>query len=309
MLMVYNYDPDEHKSELFSSYSCGNEILTLDWSHSENAPNSGLVVYGTQEGTLGVFNSLSNTLLHETTVEGVSAVVDVAFSPVMTSYCSALASGPSPLRFWDLASGAMALDGAGVGAGVRVNCVQYIPNGAGLFCGCGDGHVRLFDIRGGKSVSDEKVCDGEVSGLKLAVSVPAAGSATLFACGTDGIVREFDYRNLSKISLIFGRWCLTAGCVRIRSAQGGDDDGDPQGDDRLLFLASAGSGGEPPGRRVAVHAGPEQGVQRWAVGPAVGMPGPVSGRERDCRGNDGLQSGAGELWRSVACLLQTGVYR
>ena len=198
MLMVYNYDPDEHKSELFSSYSCGNEILTLDWSHSENAPNSGLVVYGTQEGTLGVFNSLSNTLLHETTVEGVSAVVDVAFSPVMTSYCSALASGPSPLRFWDLASGAMALDGAGVGAGVRVNCVQYIPNGAGLFCGCGDGHVRLFDIRGGKSVSDEKVCDGEVSGLKLAVSVPAAGSATLFACGTDGIVREFDYRNLSK---------------------------------------------------------------------------------------------------------------
>ena len=117
MLMVYNYDSDEHKSELFSSYSCGNEILTLDWSHSENAPNSGLVVYGTQEGTLGVFNSLSNTLLHETTVEGVSAVVDVAFSPVMTSYCSALASGPSPLRFWDLASGAMALDGAGVGAG------------------------------------------------------------------------------------------------------------------------------------------------------------------------------------------------
>ena len=51
MLMVYNYDSDEHKSELFSSYSCGNEILTLDWSHSENAPNSGLVVYGTQEGT------------------------------------------------------------------------------------------------------------------------------------------------------------------------------------------------------------------------------------------------------------------
>lgn len=218
MLMVYNYDPDEHKSELFSSNSCGNEILTLDWSHSENAPNSGLVVYGTQEGTLGVFNSLSNTLLHETTVEGVSAVVDVAFSPVMTSYCSALASGPSPLRFWDLASGAMALDGAGVGVGVRVNCVQYIPNGAGLFCGCGDGHVRLFDIRGGKSVSDEKVCDGEVSGLKLAVNVPAAGSATLFACGTDGIVREFDYRNLSKISLIFGRWSLTAGGVRIRSA-------------------------------------------------------------------------------------------
>ena len=116
MLMVYNYDSDEHKSELFSSYSCGNEILTLDWSHSENAPNSGLVVYGTQEGTLGVFNSLSNTLLHETTVEGVSAVVDVAFSPVMTSYCSALASGPSPLRFWDLASGAMALDGARAGA-------------------------------------------------------------------------------------------------------------------------------------------------------------------------------------------------
>ena len=94
MLMVYNYDSDEHKSELFSSYSCGNEILTLDWSHSENAPNSGLVVYGTQEGTLGVFNSLSNTLLHETTVEGVSAVVDVAFS---RRRC---ASGTSPRGPW-----------------------------------------------------------------------------------------------------------------------------------------------------------------------------------------------------------------
>lgn len=208
--MVYNYDSDEHKTTLSSSYSCGNEILTLDWSYSENAPNSGLVVYGTQGGSLSVFNSLSNTLLHEATLPGISAVVDVAFSPLMTSYCSALAGGASPLRFWDLASGSMVLDGAGVGAGVHVNCVQYVPNGAGLFCGCGDGHVRLFDIRGGKSVSNEKVCEGEVSGLKLAANVPAAGSATLFACGTDGIVREFDYRNLSKISLIFGNGSFTA---------------------------------------------------------------------------------------------------
>ena len=180
MLMMYNYDHDSQKSELFSSYSCGNDVLTLDWSYAESGPNANLIVYGTTEGTLGVFNSMSNTLLHETSVEGVSSVVDVAFSPLMTSYCSTLAGNVTSLQFWDLATGKMLLEGTALSREVRVNCVHYIPNGAGLFCGCHDGHVRLFDIRSGKSVSDEKICEGELSGLKLAVNVPAAGTATLF---------------------------------------------------------------------------------------------------------------------------------
>lgn len=223
MLMMYNYDHDSQKSELFSSYSCGNDVLTLDWSYAESGPNANLIVYGTTEGTLGVFNSMSNTLLHETSVEGVSSVVDVAFSPLMTSYCSTLAGNVTSLQFWDLATGKMLLEGTALSREVRVNCVHYIPNGAGLFCGCDDGHVRLFDIRSGKSVSDEKICEGELSGLKLAVNVPAAGTATLFTCSTDGVVREFDYRNLSKISLISvmlanpsqRRRCTSTRCERL----------------------------------------------------------------------------------------------
>ena len=72
-------------------------------------------------------------------------------------------------------------------------------------------------------MSDEKICEGELSGLKLAVNVPAAGTATLFTCSTDGVVREFDYRNLSKISLISvmlanpsqRRRCTSTRCARL----------------------------------------------------------------------------------------------
>ena len=37
VLSVYNFDPEAVKAELFASYSCGNDILALDWSYAAGA--------------------------------------------------------------------------------------------------------------------------------------------------------------------------------------------------------------------------------------------------------------------------------
>lgn len=199
MLTVYNFDGDSHESSLYASFSCGNEILSLDWGYPTTESNRDLIVYGTQEGGLGVMNATANTALFETTLPGVLAVVSVAFSPLMTSYCAATLGGSTPLSFWDLATNKMVVDGAALGAGVRVNCLEYLSSGAGLYCGCADGHIRLFDVRSNRVVSNEQVSTGQISGMRVLVT-PEEG-AVMFCCSTDGVVREFDCRSMSKISL------------------------------------------------------------------------------------------------------------
>ena len=53
VLSVYNFDPEAVKAELFASYSCGNDILALDWSYAAGAASSELLLYGMQGGGLG----------------------------------------------------------------------------------------------------------------------------------------------------------------------------------------------------------------------------------------------------------------
>ena len=72
--------------------------------------------------------------------------------------------------------------------------------GSGLYCGCADGCVRLFDVRSGKIASEDRVSNDAISGLRVSVSTPANGSATLFCCSTDGLLREYDLRNMMTIS-------------------------------------------------------------------------------------------------------------
>ena len=88
MLTVYTFDADTHESSLYASFTCGNEILSVDWGYSNVEQNGNLVVYGTQEGGLGLVNAMANTVLRESTLPGVQSVVAVAFSPLMNTYCS-----------------------------------------------------------------------------------------------------------------------------------------------------------------------------------------------------------------------------
>lgn len=200
MLTVYTFDADTHESSLYASFTCGNEILSVDWGYSNVEQNGNLVVYGTQEGGLGLVNAMANTVLRESTLPGVQSVVAVAFSPLMNTYCSALQGGSTPLAFWDLPSSKMVLEGNILGQGVRVNCLEYLPTGAGLYCGCTDGHIRLFDVRSNRLASNEQVTSEQISGMKL-LSTPEEG-VVMFCCSTDGVVREFDCRNMSKISFV-----------------------------------------------------------------------------------------------------------
>ena len=94
----------------------------------------------------------------------------------------------------------MVLEGNILGQGVRVNCLEYLPTGAGLYCGCTDGHIRLFDVRSNRLASNEQVTSEQISGMKL-LSTPEEG-VVMFCCSTDGVVREFDCRNMSKISFV-----------------------------------------------------------------------------------------------------------
>lgn len=194
-LSVYSYDAESQKSELFSCYTCGSELICLDWGYEkDNAANLNLILYGTQEGGLGLLNAANNNTLHETTIEGASSVVAVNFSPLMNSYCSSVVSKNASLLFWDLATQNRVLD-ANMGV---VNCMEYIPTGNGVFCGCTDGHVRLFDIRSGKVVSDEVISSEPISGLRLVMN-SATEQSSLFTCSLDGILREHDIRNTSKV--------------------------------------------------------------------------------------------------------------
>ena len=59
VLSVYNFDPEAVKAELFASYSCGNDILALDWSYAAGAASSELLLYGMQGGGLGIFNMVA----------------------------------------------------------------------------------------------------------------------------------------------------------------------------------------------------------------------------------------------------------
>lgn len=105
VLSVYNFDPEAVKAELFASYSCGNDILALDWSYAAGAASSELLLYGMQGGGLGIFNMATSDILREMTVESASAVVDVAFAPSMISFAAATLNAPTPLSLWDLATG------------------------------------------------------------------------------------------------------------------------------------------------------------------------------------------------------------
>lgn len=202
MLSVYDYDGDVMTSKLFSSYSCGNEILALDWNYPSGSSPTELLLYGLQGGALGIFNVMTSSVLREMTVDTASAVVDVAFSPQMNGYAAATVGAPTPMTLWDMTSGKVSLEASALGPSTRVNCIEYLPTGAGIFCGGMDGFVRLFDARSGKVASEERVSSEPVSGLQLVVNTPSDGSAVLFCCSTDGIVREFDFRNLSTISLL-----------------------------------------------------------------------------------------------------------
>lgn len=199
VLSVYNFDPEAVKAELFASYSCGNDILALDWSYAAGAASSELLLYGMQGGGLGIFNMATSDILREMTVESASAVVDVAFAPSMISFAAATLNAPTPLSLWDLATGKTLLDTATMGV-MRINCLEYLPVGSGLYCGCADGCVRLFDVRSGKIASEDRVSNDAISGLRVSVSTPANGSATLFCCSTDGLLREYDLRNMMTIS-------------------------------------------------------------------------------------------------------------
>lgn len=200
MLSVYNFDPEAVKAELFASYSCGNDILALDWSYATGTASSELLLYGMQGGGLGIFNMATSDILREMTVESASAVVDVAFAPSMNSFAAATLNATTPLSLWDLATGKTLLDTATMGV-MRINCLEYLPTGAGLCCGCADGCIRLFDIRSGKIVSEDRVCNDAISELLLAPT-SANGSATLFCCSTDGLLREYDFRNMMSISFL-----------------------------------------------------------------------------------------------------------
>ena len=202
ILSVYNYDAETQKSELFSSYTCNSELLCLDWGYEKeaNSDYQNLIVYGTQEGGVGVLNTIRNKAYRETILDGVSSVISVHFSPLMNSYCSSVISKNSSLLVWDLATHNCLLDTVIGSTSSHVNCVEYIPTGNGVFCGCSDGHVRLFDIRSGRVVADELIASEPISGLKLVLNTPSDGSASLFTCSVDGLLREHDFRNLSNIS-------------------------------------------------------------------------------------------------------------
>lgn len=202
ILSVYNYDSETQKSELFSSYTCGSELLCIDWGYArENSVSNGnLILYGTQEGGLGILNAASNNALRESIVDGVSSVIAVNFSPVMNAYCSSVLSKDTSLIFWDFLTNDRVLEFSLGNPAIHVNCMEYIPTGNGVFCGCSDGHVRLFDVRSNKVVSDETVSSEAISGLKLLVNSQAEGSASLMTCSVDGVLREHDFRNLSSIS-------------------------------------------------------------------------------------------------------------
>jgi WD40 repeat protein len=133
----------------------------------------------------------------------------------MTSYCCSAVHNRSALHFFDIATNKPLQADNAFPAGVHVNCFEYLPNGFGMFCGCSDGKVRLFDARSNKVVSEEKICNDQVSGIKLVVAEKSDKSATLFTCSTDGIAREFDFRNLSNISFFFNSILvfLIAGCL------------------------------------------------------------------------------------------------
>ena len=202
VLLVYDYDGDMMTSKLFSSYGCGNEILALDWSYPSASAPTELLLYGLQGGGLGIFNVMTSSVLREMTVDTASAIVDVAFSPQMNGYAAATVGASVPMTLWDMASGKISLEASAPGTSTRINCIEYIPTGAGIFCGGMDGCIRLFDARSGKVASEGRVSSEPISGLQLVVNTPADGSATLFCCSTDGIVREFDFRNLSTISFL-----------------------------------------------------------------------------------------------------------
>ena len=94
----------------------------------------------------------------------------------------------------------MELEATGLGSSTRVNCVQYVPNGNGTFCGCMDGRIRLFDIRSKRTVMEEVVSREAISGLQLVKNPLEEASMLLLAASTDGIVREYDFRNMQTIS-------------------------------------------------------------------------------------------------------------
>lgn len=198
VLSVYNFDPEAVKAELFASYSCGNDILALDWSYPTGNASSELLLYGMQGGGLGIFNMATSDILRELTVESASAVVDVAFAPTMSSFAAATLNATTPLSLWDVATSKTLLDTATMGV-MRINCLEYLPSGFGVYCGCADGCVRLFDVRSGKTASEDRVCNDAISGLQLAAA-SSSGLPTLFCCSTDGLLREFDARNMRTIS-------------------------------------------------------------------------------------------------------------
>ena len=200
MLSIYNYDPDMTTASLFTSYSCANEVVALDWSYMTSPEAPELILYGLQGGVLGLFNTRSSDSLNELTVNATS-FADVKFSPQMTGYCAATVGATTPLTFWDMATNKVVLEAAGLGTSTRVNCVEYLPNGAGAFCGCMDGRVRLFDARSGRIAAEEVISREAISGLRLVKSPLEENSMLLFTASTDGVVREYDFRNMATISL------------------------------------------------------------------------------------------------------------
>ena len=199
MLSIYNFDSDLVAATLFTSYSCSNEIVALDWSYPMSSNPSELILYGLQGGNLGLFNTRSSDTLTELTLSATS-FADVKFSPQMNGYCAATVGATTPLTFWDMTTHKVALEAAGLGSNTRVNCVQYLPNGFGTFCGCMDGRVRLFDIRSGRIATEEVVSREAISGLQLVKNPVEETSMLLLAASTDGIVREYDFRNMATIS-------------------------------------------------------------------------------------------------------------
>ena len=68
--------------------------MCLDWGYEKeaNSDYQNLIVYGTQEGGVGVLNTIRNKAYRETILDGVSSVISVHFSPLMNSYCSSVIS-------------------------------------------------------------------------------------------------------------------------------------------------------------------------------------------------------------------------
>lgn len=195
MLTVYTCDLENHKSSLFSSYPCNSDLLCLAWGYGAGGCQ---VLFGTQEGSYGLFDTSKNTVSVESSSDGAAAIIDVAFAPQMNHYCVVAASSTRTVTFRDVENNAMLLDGSCLGS--RVIRVEYLPTSNGAFFSTSDGHILLFDFRNGKVVNDESVGPDPISGLKLVPTVSTDEPSSLFCCSVEGVVREFDIRNMSSIS-------------------------------------------------------------------------------------------------------------